>query len=66
VQFNDVPVAGWCKERVGASDDGKKFLMGRVMADRNTNGLLIYIGNCAIDSARRETSHRITKESVSR
>jgi hypothetical protein len=35
VQFNDVPVAGWCKERVGASDDEKKFLMGIVTADRN-------------------------------
>jgi hypothetical protein len=36
VQFNDVPVGGWCKEQVGASDDEKKFLMGRVTADRNT------------------------------
>jgi hypothetical protein len=36
VQFNDVPVDGRCKERVGASDDEKKFLMGRVTADRNT------------------------------
>jgi hypothetical protein len=37
VQFNDVPVAGWGKERVGASDEEKKFLMGIVMADRNNN-----------------------------
>jgi hypothetical protein len=36
VQFNDVPVGGWCKERVGASDDEKKFLVGMVTADRNT------------------------------
>jgi hypothetical protein len=35
VQFNDVPVAGWCKEQVGASDDEKKFLVGMVTADRN-------------------------------
>jgi hypothetical protein len=35
VQFNDVLVAGWCKERVGASDEEKKFLMGMVTADRN-------------------------------
>jgi hypothetical protein len=35
VQFNDVPVGRWCKERVGASDDEKKFLMGIVTVDRN-------------------------------
>jgi hypothetical protein len=35
VQFNDIPVDWWCKERVGASDDEKMFLMGMVMADRN-------------------------------
>jgi hypothetical protein len=35
VQFNDVPVDGWCKEQVGASDDEKKFLMGIVTADCN-------------------------------
>jgi hypothetical protein len=35
VQFNDVPVAWWCEERVGTSDDEKKFLMGIVTADRN-------------------------------
>jgi hypothetical protein len=36
VQFNDVPVAGWGEERVGASDDGKEFLMGMVTVDRNS------------------------------
>ena len=35
MQFNDVPVNRWCKERVGASDEEKKFLMGIVTADRN-------------------------------
>jgi hypothetical protein len=35
VQFNDVPVDGWCEERVGVSNEEKKFLMGRVTADRN-------------------------------
>jgi hypothetical protein len=36
VQFNNVPVAGWWEEWVGASEDVKKFLMGMVTADRNT------------------------------
>jgi hypothetical protein len=45
VQFNDVPVNGWCKERVGASDDEKKFLMGIVTADRNKR-LLEYVFLC--------------------
>jgi hypothetical protein len=35
LQFNDVQVDGWCEERVGASDDEKKFLMGMVTADHN-------------------------------
>jgi Reverse transcriptase (RNA-dependent DNA polymerase) len=35
VQFNDVPVERWGEERVGASDEEKKFLMGIVTADRN-------------------------------
>jgi hypothetical protein len=38
VQFNDVPVEWWCKERVGASDEEKKFLIGVVTVDRNTLG----------------------------
>jgi hypothetical protein len=44
VQFNDVPVARWCKERVGVSDDEKKFLMGIVMADRNIKELCRQLG----------------------
>ena len=36
MQFNDVPVEGWWEERVGASNDGKKFLIGVVTADRNS------------------------------
>ena len=36
MQFNDIPVARWWEERVGASNEEKKFLMGMVMADRNT------------------------------
>jgi hypothetical protein len=35
VQFNDIPVDGWWEERVGVSDEEKKFLMGMVTADRN-------------------------------
>jgi hypothetical protein len=34
VQFNDMPVT--LEERVGVSDEEKKFLMGMVTADRNT------------------------------
>jgi hypothetical protein len=37
----------------------------RLGAYRVPNGLLIYMENRAINSARRETSHRITNESVS-
>jgi hypothetical protein len=40
VQFNDVPVEAG-EERVGASDEEKKFLMGIVTADRNTSGVAI-------------------------
>jgi hypothetical protein len=34
-----MPVTGWREERVGTSDDEKKFLMGMVTADRNTEDL---------------------------
>jgi hypothetical protein len=55
VQFNDVPVTGWCKERVGASDDEKKFLMGIVTADRNNKHEHTALALCSRAEGRQKS-----------